>query len=60
MESPASKSGYRALIRSPGIASLLIGSAIGRISCGMVPIGVVLLLERATQSFATAGPIMGI
>jgi MFS transporter len=60
MESSANKSGYRSLIRAPGIPFLLVGSTIGRISGGMVPIGVVLLLQRATQSFATAGTIMGL
>jgi hypothetical protein len=51
---------YQSPIRSSGIASLLAGSTIGRISGGMAPIGLVLLLERATQSFAAAGTIMGI
>lgn len=50
---------YKSVTDPPRIRTLLIGSALGRTAGGMVPIGLVLLLEHATSSFAFAGTMMG-
>ncbi|MDL4774992.1 MFS transporter [Actinomadura xylanilytica] len=50
--------GYLELLRPPGIPGLFAGALIGRISFGMMPVGVVLFIARSTGSFSTAGLAM--
>ncbi|MFI1104557.1 MFS transporter [Streptomyces melanogenes] len=50
--------GYRELLRPPGVPRLFAGSLIGRVSFGMMPVGVVLYVQQATDSFSAAGIAM--
>jgi predicted MFS family arabinose efflux permease len=50
---------YLELLRPPGIPRIFAGSLIGRISLGMMPVGVVLFVEQVTASFSTAGLALG-
>ncbi|GAA0617273.1 MFS transporter [Streptomyces crystallinus] len=50
--------GYRELLRPPGVPRLFAGSLIGRVSFGMMPVGVVLYVQQATDSFSVAGIAM--
>ncbi|MFC7307915.1 MFS transporter [Streptomyces monticola] len=49
---------YLDLLRPQGIARLFLGSLIGRVSFGMMPVGVVLYVQQSTQSFYVAGMSM--
>lgn len=48
-------SGYRGLLAGPGAASLAAYGLIGRLAAGMLGIGTVMLVARATGSYASAG-----
>ncbi|WP_279499108.1 MFS transporter [Actinomadura rubrisoli] len=50
--------GYRQLLAPPGIPRLFAGALVGRVSIGMIPVGVVLFVEQVTASFSTAGLAM--
>ncbi|GEM31549.1 hypothetical protein NN3_25560 [Nocardia neocaledoniensis NBRC 108232] len=56
MTSPPS---YRALLAPSGVRLLFAGSALGRVSFGMGPIGVVTLLGVTHGAFGVAGVAMG-
>lgn len=56
MTSPPS---YRALLAPSGVRQLFAGSALGRVSFGMGPIGVVTLLGVTHGAFGAAGVAMG-
>jgi len=51
--------GYAELIRRPGIAALLSASVLARLTFGVFDLALVLLVERATGSFALAGLALG-
>lgn len=48
---------YRALLRRPGVARLVLAGVVGRAPVGIVSIAVVLLVHSATGSFAAAGAV---
>ncbi|MFF2084244.1 MFS transporter [Nocardia sp. NPDC058176] len=50
---------YREILRPPGVPVLFAGSLVGRISFGMMPIGVVTLLGAVHGAFGVAGAAMG-
>lgn len=48
---------YRALLRRPGVARLVLAGIVGRAPVGIVSIAVVLLVHASTGSFAEAGAV---
>jgi MFS family permease len=48
---------YRALLRRPGVARLVLAGIIGRAPVGIISIAIVLLVHSATGSFAAAGVV---
>ena len=46
---------YRRILRTPGAGRLVAASLPARLSFGLFDLALVLLIERATGSFATAG-----
>ncbi|WP_461030551.1 MFS transporter, partial [Streptomyces sparsus] len=53
----ASKPGYRLLLRTPGAWSFLIPGFLARQPFAMLTIGIVLLVQHTTGSFAVAGTV---
>jgi MFS family permease len=51
---------YRAVLTTPGAARLVAASLPARLSFGLFDLALVLLIERATGSFATAGLAIGL
>jgi MFS family permease len=48
---------YRALVRRPGVARVVLAGIIGRAPIGIVSIAIVLLVHSASGSFAAAGVV---
>ncbi len=51
---------YRAVLATPGVARLVAASLPARLSFGLFDLALVLLIERATGSFAAAGVAIGL
>ena len=57
--SPAGLDAYRAILSRPHAAGLVMASTMARVPMGMTSLTNVLLVERATHSFAVAGLVGG-
>jgi MFS family permease len=55
----APSSRYRALLRIPHVRRLLATAFVGRLPVGMMSLSLVLLVSRATGSYASAGVVTG-
>ncbi|OEV27522.1 hypothetical protein AN219_22780 [Streptomyces nanshensis] len=55
MPAQSSPSSYRAVLSSPHVARLLIGTLIGRMPCGMVPLAILLLVQSRDAPLALGG-----
>lgn len=60
MSSAAPAASYRAVLRTPYAARTFAPALLGRLSYGMAPLALLLAVQRATGSYATAGLVMAL